>query len=73
MSMDQCTIDVGDAAVRVGDEVELWGEDIRVEDVAAAAQTIAYEILIGVSRRVPRVFVQDGRAVKVRSLLTDGE
>jgi alanine racemase len=73
VSMDQCTIDAGNAAVRVGDEVELWGEDIRVEDVAAAAQTIAHEILTGVSRRVPRVFVRDGRAVRVRSLLTDGE
>ena len=71
VSMDQCTIDADDAAVRVGDEVELWGEGVRVEEVAAAAQTIAYEVLTGVSRRVPRVFVQDRQVVGLRTLLAD--
>ena len=69
--MDQCTIDAGDAAVRVGDEVELWGEGVRIEEVADAAQTIAYEILSGVSRRVPRIFVRDRRQVGMRTLLAD--
>ena len=71
VSMDQCTIDADDAAVRVGDEVELWGEGVRIEEVAAAAQTIAYEVLTGVSRRVPRVFVQDRQVVGMRTLLAD--
>ena len=71
ISMDQCMIDVGAAAVRVGDEVELWGEDVPVEDVAGLAHTIAYELLARVSRRVPRVFVRDGQVVGVRTLLTN--
>jgi alanine racemase len=71
VSMDQCTIDAGDAAVRVGDEVELWGESVRIEEVAAAAETIAYEILTGVSRRVPRIFVRDQQQVGMRTLLAD--
>jgi len=71
VSMDQCTIDADDAAVRVGDEVELWGEGVRIEEVAAAAQTIAHEVLTGVSRRVPRVFVQDRQVVGMRTLLAD--
>jgi alanine racemase len=71
VSMDQCTIDAGDAAIRVGDEVELWGEGVQIEEVAVAAQTIAYEILTGVSRRVPRIFVRDRRQVGMRTLLAD--
>jgi alanine racemase len=71
ISMDQCTVDAGETAVRVGDEVELWGEQVPVEDVAEQAQTIAYELLAGVSRRVPRVFVRNGEVVGIRTLLSD--
>lgn len=71
ISMDQCMVDAGETAVRIGDEVELWGEAVPVEDVAERAQTIAYELLAGVSRRVPRVFVRRGQTVAVRTLLTD--
>lgn len=72
VSMDQCTFDAGDAAVRVGDEVELWGDAVPVEEVAERAQTIAYEILSGLGRRVPRVFVEDGQVIGVQTLLTGG-
>ncbi len=72
VSMDQCTFDAGDAAVRVGDEVELWGDAVPVEEVAERAQTIAYEVLSGLGRRVPRVFVEDGRVIGVQTLLTGG-
>jgi alanine racemase len=71
VSMDQCMVDAGGTPIRVGDEVELWGDEVPVEDVAEKAQTIAYEVLAGVSRRVPRVFVRDGQAVAVRTLLTN--
>lgn len=70
VSMDQCMVDAGKTPIRVGDEVELWGDEVPVEDVAEHAQTIAYEVLAGVSRRVPRVFVRDGQVVGVRTLLT---
>jgi alanine racemase len=73
ISMDQCTIDAGDLPVRVGDEAELWGEEVPVEDVAGWAETISYEVLAGVSPRVPRVFVRDGQVVATRSLIGDGD
>lgn len=73
VSMDQCMVDAGETSIRVGDEVELWGEEVPVEDVAERAQTISYEILAGVSRRIPRVFVRDGRVIGVRTLLTQDE
>ena len=36
-----------------GDPVELWGTNLAVEELAATAGTIAYELLCGVSQRVP--------------------
>jgi alanine racemase len=71
ISMDQCMVDAGETAVRVGDEVECWGEEVHAEDLAERAQTIAYELLAGVSRRVPRVFVRNGQVLGVRSMLRD--
>jgi len=65
-------VDAGALPVDVGDEVEIWGEKVPVEEVAATAETIAYEVLTRVSRRVPRVFVQDGQVAGVRTLLADG-
>jgi alanine racemase len=52
-SMDMLTIDVTDLPqVAVGDRVELWGRQVPVERVAAAAGTIAYELTCRVGRRV---------------------
>jgi alanine racemase len=54
VSMDMLTIDVsGLPSVAPGDRVELWGDAVPVERVAAAAGTIAYELTCRVSRRVP--------------------
>jgi alanine racemase len=52
-SMDMLTIDVtGLSGVAIGDRVELWGREVPVERVAAAAGTIAYELTCRVGRRV---------------------
>jgi alanine racemase len=60
VSMDLTTIDLTEVAgAAVGDEVVLWGESggevISVNDVARLAQTISYEMLCTVGKRVPRV------------------
>lgn len=54
--MDMVMVDVTDVPtpVRPGDEVELFGDGVRVEELAAIAGTIPYEVLCGVSQRVPR-------------------
>ena len=54
-------VDLTDVAgAEVGDEVILWGGAgeamISVNDVARLAQTISYEMLCTVGRRVPRVY-----------------
>ncbi len=57
VSMDMITVDVTDLVdVQVGDEVELWGTQLPVDEVALAADTIAYDLLTGVSARVPREY-----------------
>jgi alanine racemase len=63
VSMDLVTIDVGDGAAEIGDEVILFGvgqsSKLPVEEVAQAAGTLSYELLVRVGRRVPRVFSGD--------------
>jgi alanine racemase len=54
VSMDMITVDVTDLPpVTVGDPVLLWGSEIPVEEVAAHAGAIAWDLLCGVSQRVP--------------------
>jgi alanine racemase len=61
ITMDQIMVDVGDAAVTVGDDVLIWGDtskgSIQVLDIAEAMGSIPYEMTCGISRRVPRVVV----------------
>ena len=62
--MDMCMIDLTDLPeVREGDEVEVYGIHNSVADAAKIAGTVAYELLCTVSRRVPRVYYRDGKAV----------
>ena len=54
VSMDMIAVDITELPpVSVGDRVELWGTRLAVEEIAAAAGTVAYELLCGVSQRVP--------------------
>ncbi|VAW93964.1 Alanine racemase [hydrothermal vent metagenome] len=53
VSMDMIMVDLRQQTdVKVGDEVTLWGDGLPVEEIAAAADTIGYELLCGVTRRV---------------------
>jgi len=54
VSMDMIAVDVtGTAKVATGNKAIIWGEGLPVEEVAAHAGTIPYELLCGVSQRVP--------------------
>jgi alanine racemase len=53
VSMDMITVDVTELpGVSVGDPVVLWGSDIPVEEIAACAGRIPWDLLCGVSQRV---------------------
>ena len=59
VSMDMTAIDVTDVPnARVGDTVVLWGPGVPVERVAPFADTIAYELVCGITQRVTRVWKQ---------------
>ena len=59
VSMDMLTIDVTDIDnVKLGDSVELWGENLAIETVAEYLDTVNYELLTRVSNRVTRVYVK---------------
>ena len=55
--MDQCMIDVTGVDVKQGDEVTLLGDADDLEEYARLADTIPYEVLCLVGKRVPRVYI----------------
>lgn len=57
--MDACMIDVTEAAAKVGDSVEFFGDNLPVETMSDALGTIPYEILTSVSPRVRRVYYRE--------------
>lgn len=54
--MDMCMLDITGLEVNEGDEVIVFNEEIRVEDLAKAMNTIPYEVLTGISQRVKRIY-----------------
>jgi alanine racemase len=62
VTMDQVMVECGDDTVRVADEVVLIGsqgsENIGAGEWAKALGTISYEVLTGISPRVPRRYLR---------------
>ena len=55
--MDMCMVDLTDLpGVQPGDEAEIFGPSADLNVLSRAAQTIPYELLCSVSKRVPRVW-----------------
>ncbi|MGY0614961.1 alanine racemase [Vibrio sp. FJH11] len=59
VSMDMITVDLGpDARDKVGDNVEFWGENLPIEKVAKHIGTIPYELVIKLTKRVRKTYVE---------------
>ncbi|MFH0976966.1 MAG: alanine racemase [Spirochaetota bacterium] len=59
VTMDQILINLGDDEYPLGEEVILFGRDnITVDTVAEWIGTISYEVTCGISKRVPRVYIE---------------
>ena len=56
ITMDMCMLDVSDVEVKEGDEVIVFNEQQRIEELALQIGTIPYEILTNISQRVKRVY-----------------
>jgi alanine racemase len=74
VTMDLTMVDLSDSpGVRVGDEVVLFGDQgeasLPLEEIARASETIPYEIMCTIGKRVARIYVRGGRPVKLMSLV----
>jgi alanine racemase len=74
VTMDLTMVDVsGIPDARVEDEAVLWGEQrgarLGLIEVAERAQTIPYELLCGMGKRVVRLFLREGEPTKVVTLI----
>jgi alanine racemase len=72
--MDQMMVDVTDIPnVQEEDPVTLIGSDgkecITADELASLVGTINYEITCGISKRVPRIYYKNGRAVAEMNLI----
>jgi alanine racemase len=71
--MDQCIIDVTGLDVKIGDEVVLFGgndsQGISIDSVSDLLNTINYEIVCMVDKRVPRVYIKDDKFVYAKDYL----
>lgn len=60
ITMDMSLVDVTDVGAELGDDVVLLGaqgdERITADDLAVQSSTISWEILCGISKRVPRIY-----------------
>lgn len=66
--MDQTMLDVTDIPdVKMGDEVTVFGPGggDTADTIAAKTQTINYEIVCGLARRVPRVYKENGKICEI--------
>lgn len=58
VSMDIISVDISalKQPVQLGDEALLWGEGLPAWEIAAAAETISYQLYTGVTARVPKIY-----------------
>jgi len=55
VSMDMITVDLREVPdAMVGDQAVLWGSELSVDEIAAKAETISYELLCQLTSRVRR-------------------
>ena len=57
--MDMCMIDITGIPAKENDEIIIFGEEYPLTKLAEGLETIPYEILTGISRRVKRIFFQE--------------
>jgi alanine racemase len=64
VSMDLVTLDVTDVpatALKIGTDVEFFGDTISLEEAAATASTASYELITSLGLRIPRRYVEGAR------------
>jgi alanine racemase len=57
--MDMCMADITGLNAEAGDEAEIFGDNISIDEIALKCGTIPYEILTSIPARVKRVFFRE--------------
>ena len=57
--MDMSMIDVSAVSSKIGDKVEVFGENRKIEELANEMSSIPYEVLSSISERVVRIYTED--------------
>lgn len=70
--MDLTMLDVSHIEdIKPGDEVEVFGETISVDELAGISGMINYEILTGIGPRVPRIFLKNNEIYKMKNIMAN--
>ncbi|MCK5811978.1 MAG: alanine racemase [Clostridiales bacterium] len=67
--MDMCMVDITKISANESDEVILFDEQLTVEEMASLCNTLNYEIICKIGMRVPRVYLKNGKIVKIQNYL----
>lgn len=67
--MDQCMLDVTGLNAKAGDIVTVFGDGLSVDTYAAWMDSINYEAVCLVGKRVPRVYLRDGKQIGHENLI----
>lgn len=71
--MDQCIVDISGIEAQRGDEVVLFGgndqDGISIESIAKLLDTINYEVICMLNKRVPHVYIKNNKQIKTRDFL----
>lgn len=67
--MDQMMIDITGIKASVGDTVEIFGKNLSADRNADIIDTINYELVCAVSRRVPRIYFKQNKIVRIENYI----
>ena len=67
--MDQMMIDITGIKAKEGDTVEIFGKNLHAEELADIIDTINYELVCAVSRRVPRIYYKAGKIIRIENYI----
>ena len=64
--MDMCMVDITEVPeAQVGDDVMLIGPERPCDLLAEQLETISYEVLCGINKRIPRIYLQNGKPSEI--------
>lgn len=69
--MDQTMIDITGIKAKEGDIVEIFGKNLPCNELAGVIDTINYELVCSVSRRIPRIYFKQNKIVRIENYVAD--